>query len=1008
MPSFYKNASGIYELNGELLPAATHTMLFNKPANTMVTIKNSDGFPIFSEMIVDIDKDEIGTKYADYAEFLAASIDFFADASEDTGAEIIVKLDAEFGNENWKSGSDAEIVASIDAELGNEDWKTAGSPDTGAQIIAKVDAVLGTDWKSGTGAEIVASIDATIGTGWRTGGGSPDPNIFVPTLVTDFTAPSAANANKIWDIQTDIDLTAGDFDLSVNLPNVKLSFSSGTLTTTGTITGNNTIILGMFKDQIYIPDSALFAGTFDCRDISAHWFGMKDNTVSALYDNKPAIKNALFVANVSKFCKVHIYKGTDIFYVSTSEYATFEDANVNLGVFNTFGVDIVGHDYPVIKALDDETNAHNQIFQFNKAPFCSISYLEIIGDKDSSSNLPEHKMGVTVGNDSHNVRIHKNKIHGFSGDGVYFLTKQYVGYTPDQGDADFDVGSIDDTTGLLVPGDTEQMSSNAFLSLDNSLFQTRGYLYVEGRVVKDNYKIAYYDASFTFIHKTNYCEFYDRIYFPSNARHAKLEIGYEAVLDTARPIAIQCFENPIGVKIYENEVYECMRQGISNASHFTEIYGNEIHDIYGQAAGPCYGIDLEDGTYFIAHVKIYKNKFWNNSGGHVILKYNRHTSVYQNEFIDKGVSSLVTGGTYYGDFTSGLSANLSVDTKIYGNTFEGRSATIGRECNFHDNYMKNTELSLEKASCVAHDNIFLNCSLNSVADTYTYEGIPVFRDNEFLWDRSYGYNSDTSVFRDLGRYEQYNNVFDFKGHSDSETRIMNFMGSAGANVNSSTGSITGHKIKNYSGSTSAGWRNQMQDVTDSEFSCPLYIQDLVNAPRDFKFTNVKAKQYLTLDMRTFNDTAFPSAADYPTITFDGTKILKDQTFTTGLLNVINSGVNGCFNLVFIHCTFKAIVTVLTFMTLDNKGTVLFDDCKFEAIAAEAYNFSGSDTSKATVRNCEFINVTFTKRATDSFEDNIIGGVRVSEYQVFADDTAAASLDTGEKYQTATGELRIKL
>lgn len=834
-------------------------------------------------------------------------------------------------------------------------------------------------------------------------GGTPNPNIFVPSAALDFTSPNPAHANKIWDIQADIDLGAGNCDLSA-VANVVFSFSSGSLTTTGTITGNKTVIKGALQDTIYIPDSVILAGTWNCREISAHWFGMKNNTTSALYDNKPALKNALFVANTSKFCQVNIYKEDDIFYVGLSEYLSFEDDNVNLGVFNTTGVDIVGHGLPVIKSLDDEVNAHNQVFQFNKAPLCSISGLEIIGDKDSATNLPEHKMGITVGNDSHLVRIHNNKIHGFSGDGVYFMTKQYVGYTPDQGDADFDIGSISPTTGLLVPTDTEQMSSNAFLDISTSLFQDRGYLYVEGRTIKDNYKIAYYDASFTFIHQTRLVEFYDRIYFPSNARYVKLEIGYEAALDTGRPIAIQCFENPIGVKIYENEVYECMRQGISNASHFTEIYDNEIHDIYGQAAGPCYGIDLEDGTYYIAYVRISNNTFWNNSGGHVILKYNRHISIINNKFLDKGVPDVTHG--YYGDFVSGLSSNLSIGTEVYGNVFQGRSVSLGRENNFHHNYLKNTNISMEKASCVASENTFLNCSINSVADTYIYEGLPIMRDNNFIWDRSYEYNIDESPFKDMGRYESVNNFFDFKGFSDDASRVMNYMGSAGSNVNSSTGSIDGMKIKNFKGTVFAGWTNQMQNVMNSEFSCPLQLKDLINAPRDFKFTNVKAKQYLTLDLRTFTDVLFPTAAEYPTLTFEGVDILKDETFTTGMLNV--TGGDGCFNLVFKDCTFISTVTVLTLMVLANKGTVTFDNCKFQTISAEIFNFSGSNTSKATVRNCEFINVTFNKRATDVFENNIIGGVSKSEYPEYADSAAAIAggLIAGERYITATGVLMI--
>ena len=55
-------------------------------------------------------------------------------------------------------------------------------------------------------------------------------------------------------------------------------------------------------------------------------------------------------------------------------------------------------------------------------------------------------------------------------------------------------------------------------------------------------------------------------------------------------------------------------------------------------------------------------------------------------------------------------------------------------------------------------------------------------------------------------------------------------------------------------------------------------------------------------------------------------------------------------------------------------------------------------------------MSFVKRAGDIFENNLIGGNLISEYDTYADDAAAGSggLVSGEKYITATGELRIKL
>ena len=548
-------------------------------------------------------------------------------------------------------------------------------------------------------------------------GGASSPDIVV---VTDLSELQAVGANKIASIQSDIDTGATNITMAAN---TIIQFDGGQLTGTGIITGNLTDIRGAVIDASYFnnvseTEGYTFAGTWKVTDISFNWFGLVDVVDAGFeYDNRKAIKNALYVAASSGHCDLNWYnnKPNSEWFVSALNYgiAGGYDDNINMGLYNTTNVNLIGHNFPKIHAIDNNViptlSLRSTIFQLFEAKYCTISGFELIGDRQTATYLPEHKFGIIVSNNSDYSEIFENNIHDFSGDALIFEYQFYTGY-PDKPELERDkwsTGIIDETTGLLDAAETDYMSTTTFLDISTDLFQDRGWLYVAGRMDVESYYLSYYNAGGTFLGKSDALEPYNRVYFPPTATQVKLTMWYQDTLDAARYIAINSYDYPIGVVLRDNELHHCDRQGISNVSHFTKILNNTIHHIFGNVAGPCAAIDLEDGSYFIYNVEIRNNVFQNTSGVQLLLKYNRNMIVegnwfLENDWIDDG------NWTYYGDFSGGLSAPYCAGSVICGNHFTGKKINIGREIVFSNNYIKNTTISVEQGSTIVSNNKLIN------------------------------------------------------------------------------------------------------------------------------------------------------------------------------------------------------------------------------------------------------------------------------------------------------------
>lgn len=125
------------------------------------------------------------------------------------------------------------------------------------------------------------------------GGGSSNPNIFIPTLATDFTTPNASNANKIWEIQSTIDLAGGNFSPPAN---ITLSFKGGEILNVGNFVCNNTSFEFIDKSMGMDLFDATVSGTCVINKIYASNFGAND-TDSNTINNFNVGKQLLYITN---------------------------------------------------------------------------------------------------------------------------------------------------------------------------------------------------------------------------------------------------------------------------------------------------------------------------------------------------------------------------------------------------------------------------------------------------------------------------------------------------------------------------------------------------------------------------------------------------------------------------------------------------------------------------------------------------------------------------------------
>lgn len=783
--------------------------------------------------------------------------------------------------------------------------------------------------------------------------GASNPNVLIPTTQADISSEAVL---KLIELQTDITLTS-----NLILPSdVTIIGGGGKILLNGfTVTGDNTNVI---SDDIYttiFDNGGVINGTWKASSISGHWFGLISDETDQGVDNRVAFKNIATVANSSGSIEVHIYEGKYWFSVSFWYNLVYYSDNIMIG--GNDDIKWIGHN-ATIQTLN-HGYASSTIFHFNYGHRNEVRGFKLVGDKfghDFSSpstegfatTIHEHNMGIMLSNGAIDCVISHNDFSNFTADGVYFKGQVFVGQT-NLTDASFESGRIDNSGVSAVDGNFERTID--FIDLTNSQFADTGHFTLDinagGKLDVLDYQVFFYDALDAFVGKTNDVEIFDRVNIPTDATKMKIVIYTNASLSSFKVIN---YDYAFGTIIEHNNIHHCIRQGISNCSPYTVVRNNFIHDIGGAdlgiTAGPCAGIDIEDGLRNNYNNWIHDNTFQNNAGTDVVLRYCRYTKVFNNTFEkdDKPLWNIL--GTAISN--GGVSADYCRETLVYNNYFKGKTLDLGRYSQAHDNIFYGGEVVVYQSHTVIRDNLMYNTSFTRANLDYEYPNVSNVINNYIFWDRSNKEAGDNSrwIFNDQQDFNWINNTFDLNGMSDdSGMKISNIL----ETTEDKLGVIDGTVIKNYSGTNGLQYHIHPINVYNSNFSCPLKVQ--FGFEKDFVIENTTITNYIDLDLRSFTEVT-PSL--FKTVTLRNVTLNVNDT---GVLvgNYPFSAKAFNFNIKMIDCKINFNFNVAKTFQFLNTGYLYMENCEVIASTAETFDITASSVSSSTLINTKTKNFTFT-------------------------------------------------
>lgn len=236
---------------------------------------------------------------------------------------------------------------------------------------------------------------------------------------------------------------------------------------------------------------------------------------------------------------------------------------------------------------------------------------------------------------------------------------------------------------------------------------------------------------------------------------------------------------PNNIKIAENNIYNCRRQGISiTCCKNLEIYNNEIHDINGTA--PSTAIDLEPDNEFllVENVKIFNNKLYNENNKTTIkiMKYIKNIEIYENDINGNiGINSerekmiikdnIINNGTIEFSVSNSQISDIRYINKIefINNQINNCRISIlnAKDILIKENKLNNTKIDITSSNVAIVDNVFNNFETYTYLYKYTVDVSNTNTYNLYLWNNNVDNKEDIAnseyliVHRDYESVQQY-------------------------------------------------------------------------------------------------------------------------------------------------------------------------------------------------------------------------------------------------------------
>jgi len=543
------------------------------------------------------------------------------------------------------------------------------------------------------------------------------------------------------------------------------------------------------------------------------------------------------------------------------------------------------------------------------------------------------------------------------------------------------------------------------------------------------FKIAFYDASDTFLFITNKLPWFDKVFIPDEATQARIVISTPLDIPNVQ-LNLRPDLNPDGLIVEGWTLSHCGRQGVSNGPLNATYRNIWFHHIGGLDAGPGYGIDYEDGGRIRKNI-IIENCLFQNNWGDIILKGCENVVIANNTF---KASTIATNNSTYANIETGISSLFGRNVKVYGNTLYNKSVGLDRQDHFFNNIFKGGNLSYSSNGNYVTNNQFWNVyvahSANASRDRLNHP--TVFKNNEFKYNqRKLGYwffnPNNAAKFED--NLFKWNDVGDWNFAAEStdaymvansngfdsfyldQTQTTDFGGSF--KNNSYEGMLPEVALLDYS---SGNNRPLMTSSENMIYEMP--VEHTFGLPVSYTHINRVIYGWLEYDLNQYETSII---SETPTISHVGGKIHLRSTDGyswvnngSNLLATSARNVNMYFeDFEFVNeIAFTRTDISQKFMDLEHLGTTVFKDCVFDLQSMPNYVMDLTQTANfgTNLGDVTFIDPDFKNGFSVILrpQDKILYTKPNANCSSFVDNaTAVTALGVGYYYKdSTTGEFKI--
>ena len=750
------------------------------------------------------------------------------------------------------------------------------------------------------------------------GGGSSNPN-FIPSNASDFTSPNPSNANKIWEIQSDIDTGTSDIDFST-VEGITLYFNGGSLTGTGTIIPNNTKIKAVDNIKNYFSTGYTFSSGSWVGNINANWFGLVGDSST---DNRQALLNASHVVNSSGgIC--YLYNDTEggIYEMTVVANAVANsDTPTNIIISSTArweGI-ISSGKRPTVKMKPNSLSGGEMFETFNSYDGY-FKNIKLEGERYEHTGLPtdERLHNFMIGRNTNNFTFENNESINSTADGISFISDMqfYNSHTTD----DYTQGNIDVNDGSIV-ADTDYMYSDSLYPVTNSDFTARKKFTVVGGsygtvITPRVYQAVYYDNTDTFIGKSEFLNWYDEAEIPTNCTQIRLVLPYYD--STTETVRVACSFVATGTKIWNNIFDYNERQCISNPGNLFSIKYNVFQNT-GEKS-PARAIDIEDLYQGNRNGEIAFNIFRNNHNGDIVAKAPEFINIHDNVF-DVNDRFAFTDGATVSTNGTGLQTSNMFNSTTDRNILKNRSLSVGNGNSASGNTLYLGKLQINNAeSKVIGGNYY---DIQVLTPTTWSEGNAYLKNASLFYDRPLL----NSVFTSKGSLAIENTVIDFGNISFSGTIPINQMYSLTVDGSQPVnGYIDGLTIKNLEVNDSNKWQRAFewyaQPISNFKSTVPLTIR--YGKQKNLVYKNLEVKGRLNLVLDQFSDDGSLTTD----ITIDNLYLDSDHVNYTQFTSSVLMTSDVDINLTIKNSTIYLTTGISKLFDFNHSGYTKFENCKF--------------------------------------------------------------------------------